>query len=57
MIVVELGSRLQFAVSKSRISSTRYLRRFTMKNGRFNYAQIMAMLKQAEGGMPVFELC
>ena len=28
-----------------------------MKNGRFNYAQIMAILEQAEGSMPVFELC
>ncbi|MFT5629950.1 MAG: hypothetical protein ACI9HB_001116, partial [Gammaproteobacteria bacterium] len=34
-------------VFKSRIFSARYLRRFTMKNGRFSDAQIMAVLKQA----------
>ena len=28
-----------------------------MKNGRFSDAQIMAILKQAEGGVPVSELC
>ena len=28
-----------------------------MKNGRFSDAQIMAALKQAEGGTPVSELC
>jgi len=28
-----------------------------MKNGRYSDAQIMAMLKQAEGGVPVSELC
>ncbi len=28
-----------------------------MKNGRFNDAQIMAVLKQAEGGVPVSVLC
>ena len=28
-----------------------------MKNGRFSDAQIMGILKQAEGGVPVFELC
>ena len=28
-----------------------------MKNGRFIDAQIMAVLKQAEGGTPVSELC
>ena len=28
-----------------------------MKNGRFSDAQIMAVLKQAEGGTPVSELC
>jgi len=28
-----------------------------MKNGRFGDAQIMAVLKQAEGGVPVSELC
>ena len=28
-----------------------------MKNGRYSDAQIMAILKQAEGGVPVFELC
>lgn len=28
-----------------------------MKNGRYSDAQIMAVLKQAEGGVPVFELC
>ena len=28
-----------------------------MKNGRFSGAQIMAILKQAEGGVPVSELC
>ena len=28
-----------------------------MKNGRFSDAQIMAVLKQAEGGVPVSELC
>jgi putative transposase len=27
-----------------------------MKNGRFSDAQIMAVLKQAEGGVPVSEL-
>jgi putative transposase len=44
-------------VFKSRIFSARYLRRFTMKNGRYSDAQIMAVLKQAEGGVPVSELC
>ena len=28
-----------------------------MKNGRFSHAQIMAVLKQAEGCTPVSELC
>lgn len=28
-----------------------------MKNGRYSDAQIMAVLKQAEGGVPVSELC
>ncbi len=28
-----------------------------MKNGRFSDAQIIAMLKQAEGGTPVSEIC
>jgi putative transposase len=28
-----------------------------MKNGRFSDAQIMVILKQAEGGVPVSELC
>ena len=28
-----------------------------MKNGQFSDAQIMAVSKQAEGGVPVFELC
>ena len=28
-----------------------------MKNGRYSDAQIMALLKQAEGGVPVSELC
>lgn len=28
-----------------------------MKNGRYSDAQIMAILKQAEGGVPVSELC
>lgn len=28
-----------------------------MKNGRFSDAQIMTILKQAEGGVPVSELC
>ena len=28
-----------------------------MKNGRYSDAQIMAVLKQAEGGIPVSELC
>ncbi len=28
-----------------------------MKNGRFSDAQIMAILKQAEGDVPVSELC
>ena len=28
-----------------------------MKNGRFSDAQIMGILKQAESGMPVSELC
>jgi putative transposase len=30
---------------------------FAMKNGRFSDAQIMGILKQAEGGVPVSELC
>ena len=28
-----------------------------MKNGRFSEARIMAVLKSAEGGVPVSELC
>ena len=28
-----------------------------MKNGRYSDAQIMSILKQAEGGVPVSELC
>ena len=31
--------------------------RFTMKNGRYSEAQIMAILKQAVGGVLVSELC
>jgi hypothetical protein len=47
---------LKLVVFKSRIFSARYLRRFTMKDGRLSDAQIMAVLKQAEGGTPVSEL-
>ena len=28
-----------------------------MKNGRFSDPQIVGILKQAEGGVPVYELC
>ena len=48
---------LKLVVFKSRIFSGRYLRGFTMKNGRFSDARIMAVLKPAEGGVPVSELC
>ena len=48
---------LKLEVFKRRIFSGRYLRGFTMKNGRFSDARIMAVLKQAEGGVPVSELC
>lgn len=44
---------LKLVVFKSRIFSASYLGRFTMKNGRFSDAQIMAVLKQAESGVPV----
>jgi putative transposase len=44
-------------VFKSRIFSARYLRRFLMKTARYSDAQIMGILKQAEGGTPVSELC
>tara|TARA_Y200000002_G_scaffold113203_1_gene92725 strand:- start:722 stop:943 length:222 start_codon:yes stop_codon:yes gene_type:complete len=47
---------LKLMVFKSRIFSARYLRRFLIKNGRFRDAQIMGILKQAEGGVPVTEL-
>ena len=47
---------LKLVVFKSRIFSARYLRRFMMKNGGFSDAQIMAVLKQAEGGTPVSEV-
>ena len=42
---------------KSRIFSARYLKGGAIKNGRYSDARIMAILKQAEGGMPVSELC
>jgi putative transposase len=48
---------LKLVVFKSRIFSARYLRRFVMKTARYSDAQIMGILKQAEGGTPVSELC
>ncbi len=33
------------------------MRRGAKKNGRFSDAQILGILKQAEGGVPVSELC
>jgi putative transposase len=48
---------LKLVVFKSRIFSVRCSRNFTMKNGRFSDAQIMSMLKQAQSGVPVAELC
>ena len=48
---------LKLVVIKRRVFSARYLRGFTMKNGRFSDAQIVAVSKQAEGGVPVSELC
>tara|TARA_B110000116_G_C16567339_1_gene460299 strand:- start:401 stop:718 length:318 start_codon:yes stop_codon:yes gene_type:complete len=44
-------------VFKSRIFSARYLRGFLMKTARYSDARIMGILKQAEGGVPVSELC
>jgi putative transposase len=44
-------------VFKSRIFSASYLRRFLMKTGRYSDAQIMGILKQAESGVPISELC
>jgi putative transposase len=44
-------------VFKSRIFSARYLRRFLMKTARFSDAQIMGILRQAESGVSVSELC
>jgi putative transposase len=44
-------------VFKSGIFSAKYLRRFTMKTARYSDAQNMGVLKQAEGGTPVSELC
>jgi putative transposase len=48
---------LKSVVFKSRIFSARYLRRFSMKTARISDARIMGILKQAEGGVPVCELC
>jgi putative transposase len=44
-------------VFKSRIFSARYRRRFSMKTARYSDAQIMGILKEAEGVTPVSELC
>jgi putative transposase len=44
-------------VFKSRIFLASYLRRFLMKTGRYSDAQIMGILKQAESGVPISELC
>jgi hypothetical protein len=51
------SSPLRIVVFKSRIFSARYLRGFLMKTARYSDAQIMGILKQAEGGVPVSELC
>ncbi|EFH74841.1 conserved hypothetical protein, partial [Vibrio cholerae RC385] len=42
---------------KSRIFSYHKRRRFFMKTSKFTDSQIMAILKQAEAGTPVRELC
>jgi len=47
----------KLVVFKSRIFSASYLRRFLMKTGRYSDAQIMGILKQAESGVPISELC
>jgi putative transposase len=44
-------------VLKGRTFSARYLRRFLMKNGRFRDAQIRGILRKAESGVPISELC
>ena len=33
------------------------MRRFSIETSRYTEAQILAILRQAEGGMPVAELC
>ena len=48
--------RPKIVVFKSGILSARYLRGFSINNGRYSDAQIMAFLKQAEAAMPVSEL-
>jgi putative transposase len=42
---------------KSRIFQTQIFWKFCMKTSRFTESQITAILKQAEGGSPVPELC
>ena len=44
-------------VLKSRIFQYPDLRRFYMKKSRFTDTQILGILKQAEGGIPVAQLC
>jgi putative transposase len=48
---------VQFVVFKNGIFSARYMRRFTIKNGRYSDTQIMTALKQAGGRVPVLEVC
>jgi putative transposase len=42
---------------KSREFQVKYRQEFSMKKSRFTDSQILAILKQAEGGVPVSELC
>ena len=52
-----MGIPLKLVGFTGKVFSARYLRRFRIKNGRYSDAQITAVLKQAEGGVPVSELC
>ena len=47
----------KIAVLISRIFHKLYARRFCMKKSRFTDSQILSVLKQAENGVPVPELC
>jgi hypothetical protein len=47
----------ELAGAKSRVFSCSMRRRFCIKRSKFTDNQVMAILKQTEGGVPVPELC